>query len=313
MSERTIETLATDVDKSHKGSHRPSFWYRMRPSEIGDECSRYLWLSFRWASLPKAPPGRIARIFSRGNREEENIIDDVQKTGITVMVRDPCTGKQYAVVAARGHMYGLVDGVAFDGSMKYLRRREWAILEAKSHNEKNFRALNKHGLKKTAPKHWAQLQLYMHMLQAKLALYAARNKNDETDLFIEVDYDADGAQMHLERVERIAFSPAAPERISSDPDYYKCSFCNHRDTCLGDTLPLRNCRTCRFSAPIDDGKWLCQRRQEEVDRVTQMRGCELHRWIPTILNAERTNNVSEDIGRYKMRTDGRNLEDAGPE
>src|SRR6188472_1125091 len=57
-------------------------------SIIGHDCDRYLWLSFRWALNPQHE-GRLLRLFSRGDREEAWIVQDLRDAGFSVVDRDP--------------------------------------------------------------------------------------------------------------------------------------------------------------------------------------------------------------------------------
>ena len=50
-------------------------------SEIGHECDRYLWLSFRWAK-PADFDGRMLRLFDTGNHQEPRLIADLRAIGV---------------------------------------------------------------------------------------------------------------------------------------------------------------------------------------------------------------------------------------
>jgi hypothetical protein len=312
MAERVIEQLATDIDAGIEAGFKPSFWYRMRPSELGNDCSRFLWLSFRWATQPTTPPARVIRIFDRGHREEAEIVADIQATGVTLSDRGN-DGKQYAVVFSNGHGYGKVDGAILDQTMKYLSASTaWSILEAKSHKAEKWRALVKHGLAKSFPQHHVQMQVYMHLLSSPVGLYAARNKDTEEDHFVEVTYDRQLAERFLVRADRIVLSPGTPERISTDPDFYACRFCAQRDACHGVKLPLRNCRTCEHSAPVENGDWACRAHGTTLTRKQQEVGCMSHRWIASMIAGTKTNRHGDLNGQYQM-ADGSTLFDNGPE
>lgn len=307
--ELIIEALPRAIDEAHFNAGYAGQWVRLRPSELGHECTRYLYLSFYWATPPEKPDGRVQRVFKRGLREEDRLLDDLRVAGVTVVDKDSATGKQYTVEAVEGHVFGFLDGAAIDPNGRYLPAQEWHVAECKSHSERSFRALEKEGLQKAHPKHFAQMQLYMHITGMPAALYCARNKNNEQDLFIRISYDESYAKRLVKKAEGIVSSAVAPERISADPNFFVCRICPQADVCHGKKKPLRNCRTCVHSQPIAGGKWFCEKRQIELDRMQQAQGCELQRWKPSMINGTQI-DVDGTFVKYRMK-DGSIFTDAG--
>jgi hypothetical protein len=311
FDERVIDVLPDDIDRSIEAGYRARFWLRLRPSELGSDCERYLFLQFRWAARPHTPPGRIIRIFERGEREEKEILSDIGGIGIHVADRGH-DGRQWQIVAARGHMFGRVDAAVLDQSMKYLSSStSWAVLEAKSHKAEKWRAIKKHGLAKAEPKHNVQIRVYMHLMSAELGLYFARNKDTEEDHTVEVKADKDFAERMLAKAERIVFSPQSPVKISTDPTFYMCRMCPVAKVCHGVELPIRNCRTCEYVRPVDNGVWVCDLHKNELSPAQQEAGCPSHRWLPTLISGRRQTQREDAVQVYDL-VDGTRLVDAGP-
>lgn len=304
MSDETVlDALSKRVDDVHYESSRAGFWQRLRPSELGHECSRYLWLSYRWATQPERPPGRTQRIFNRGSREEDRLIDDIRSAGVTVLDRDESTGKQWPVELCNGHVFGWLDGAAIDSDGLFLSKQQWHVLECKSHSERSFKALERDGIQKSQPKHYAQMQLYMLQTGMEVGLYAARNKNTEEDRYIVVSYNKSYAERLHKKAQRIIDTNVSPERISADPHFHVCRYCAQKEVCHGEKLPLRNCRTCLHSKPIEKGQWMCGVTGEVLTKRAQEIGCESHRWLPTMINGDQLDADPTPAGgiRYRMR------------
>jgi hypothetical protein len=66
-----IHTIANLIDEHH-ASQPDEPRLHLGGSMLGHPCDRWLWLSFRWAVREKFP-GRIRRLFRRGNNEEDII------------------------------------------------------------------------------------------------------------------------------------------------------------------------------------------------------------------------------------------------
>src|SRR5208337_73770 len=95
MPELPIQHQLT-VDKIYKYYVDKNIEFR-RPhlgaSQIGEDCQRKLFFSFRWCSLPNFI-GRMQRLFATGKIEEGRVINDLRNIGVCVYDRDPSSGKQ---------------------------------------------------------------------------------------------------------------------------------------------------------------------------------------------------------------------------
>lgn len=269
-------------------------------SVIGGECERELWLGFRWATR-KNFDGRLLRLFDTGHLEEPRLVSDLRAIGCTVMDVDPDTGRQWTVRDdENGHFGGSADGVALGVPEA---PKTWHLVEFKTSNEKKFKTLETKGVRETQPKHFAQMQVYMHLLGLTRALYLAKNKNTD-ELYCErVKHDAAFAIQTIEKARRIVFSPTPPPRPFK-PDFYLCKFCDHRGTCHEGALPERNCRTCIHSEPAEDGTWICAMAALVIPPEEQRKHHPCHRFIPDMLPFEQVDVNGSDIVYEGFYDDG---------
>ena len=256
-------------------------------SAVGGPCERALWFSFRHCCRPSFP-GRMHRLFDRGDMEEPRIVADLQAIGCTVHEADESTGKQFRVEALGGHLSGYMDGAILGVPEA---PKTWHVLEAKTHKAKSWRKLQREGVKKAEPKHYAQCMIYMHLTGMKRALYVAVNKDTE-ELYTErVRYDAVEAEALIERARRVIFAQEPPPRISEKSDYFICRFCDAKDVCFGTTnpvlsVPSLSCRQCCHATPTMDGNahWVCEKHKKGLSLNDQCRTlCEDHLVLPCIL------------------------------
>lgn len=267
----------------------------MGASLIGEPCDRAIWYSFRWATRARHA-GRLLRLFDTGNLAEARFVADLRRIGVTVMDIDPATGRQWTLRDGSGHFGGSMDAVAigFPEAPK-----AWHVCEFKTHNDKSFRKLQADGVEKSKPLHFAQMQVYMHLAGIERAFYLAVNK-DTDELYQErVRYDAEIGLRMVARAERILASPQPPERISADPTWYQCRFCDHAPACHADAVPERHCRSCLHATPVDGGGWACERHKMRLDVRQQRQGCAAHLFIPALVHAEQV-DAGEDWVAYRL-------------
>ena len=251
-------------------------------SIIGRECEAELFWSFRWADSADHP-ARVLRLFARGEREEHVFNDLLRKADVTVWDVDPDTNQQWAVEAVGGHFGGHLDGV-LKGLAEVV---EALVSEQKTHNDRSFKDVRAKGVENSKPEHYAQMQVYMHLMSLSFALYQAVNKNDD-DLYFEiVEYDAAFAERLLAKAEKIITSDFPLTRISDDPTFYKCKFCDQADVCHTRRAPQVNCRTCRWATPELDGnaRWSCGKHNRDLSVEDQRVGCDSHNYLPTLLQS----------------------------
>jgi len=251
-------------------------------SEIGHHCERYLWYKFR-GSFDDSFDGRLYRLFNRGHREEAVFVEELRGIGCEVYECDE-DGQQFEVVAIDEHFKGHADAVCrgVPGAEK-----TWHLVEMKTFNSKDFAKLQKEGVEKHKPQHFAQMQVYMHLLELTRALYLAVNK-DNDELYAErIKAEKTAAETLLKRADRIIRSPEIPPRPYPRSDYYLCKWCPAQNLCWGEAdeavpVPSLDCRQCCHATPIEGGQWRCERGK---DFGTP---CKDHLFLPGYLETEGT-------------------------
>jgi hypothetical protein len=150
----------------------------------------------------------------------------------------------------------------------------------------------------------------MHLLGAERGFYLAVCKNDDSLYSERVRPDPVAAERLLAKAEAIINAPSPPAKLSDDPDYFLCRWCDHKDICHGEERAERNCRTCLNATPVADGQWHCAVRDMFLSYRNQRAGCmSTHRYIPDLVAGEQT-DVRGDAVVYRMR-DGAEWVDAG--
>jgi hypothetical protein len=242
-------------------------------SEIGEECERRLWYSFRWA-WQEPIEGRILRLFDTGKREEERLIADLRASGIEVSNIDPDTNEQWRYQDCDGHF-----SIGLDGVIHGLKEsNKWHVLECKTHNKKSFDDLEKKGVLLSKPTHYIQCQVGMGQAGLERALYLAQCKDDDRLYAERIRLDRDTYKSTMLKAKRIIEAESTPDRLSQDPSFYKCRFCPFSSICHDKGQPEVNCRTCVHSTPIKHGQWSCA-----VDGPCPA-ACTMHLFIPSILH-----------------------------
>lgn len=248
-------------------------------SIIGHECDRYLWLAFRNA-FRATFTGRILRLFDTGQREEARIIEELKAIGVQVEGEKP----QIAISAVGGHFRGHLDGMGLGIPEA---PKTWHVLEFKTHNSKSFAKLEKEGVQKSKPMHYAQMMVYMGCTLTTRALYVAVCK-DTDDIYTErVRFDADAFAAIMRRAQDIISAITPPPRCATRPDDFRCKFCDAAAVCWGAKptvpLPCQSCRSCCHATPVtgegEAAEWTCAKGfpMEQGDT------CKAHLLIPDII------------------------------
>lgn len=265
-------------------------------SLIGTECTRSLWYSFRWATRARHT-GRLLRLFERGQLEEARFIAALRAIGVTVMDIDPETGRQWTVRDSSGHVGGSMDAVCIGLPEA---EKTYHLLEFKTHSAKSFTSLVKDGVEKSKPLHYAQMLLYMELSGLTRAMYLAVNKDDEQLYSERVHADPAQAMRLIAKGQRVVQTTTPPERISTDPAWFQCKFCDHRPVCWEGELPARHCRSCLHSSPIENGSWRCEKHDRQISTKEQRAGCPDHLLVPQFVAGEQI-DADENSVTYRLK------------
>lgn len=268
------------IDKHYEDQQDPNR-YHLGCSTLGHKCERWLWLSFRWAVTEKFP-GRMLRLFERGQLEEDRLVKMLRAIGCNVLAFDH-EGKQFRVDFG-SHVSGSTDGVIESGLPESPDKVH--VVEFKTHSLKSFNDLVKNGVEKSKPMHYAQMQVYMEGMGYDRAFYIAVCKNDDQLYTERVKLDRDHALRLIEKGKRIALSDRMPPPLAgASPSWFECKFCPAYDNCHQDQpIEAKNCRTCVHSVPTEDSKWQCSKWNSEIPKDVQPKGCDEYEIHPDMVN-----------------------------
>jgi hypothetical protein len=273
-------------------------------SQLGDECDRRLWYAFRWIFAAESFSGRMLRLFETGEREEVRMLAELRAIGCEV------SGEQERVRACGEHLRGKLDGRVI--GLPEAPKTEH-IIECKTHSLKNFKAVQKHGVKHAKFAHWVQMQIYMHLTGLQRALYMAHCK-DTDDLYTErVEYDLVFCARAVARAERIIAAHEPPQKLHENPASraaFQCSYCPAKGVCHESAEPRRTCRSCISATPIAGG-WHCDRLNIPLDRDAQQKGCPDHRYLPKLVHGQQVDYVLETHQLIYEMPDGSEWIDGG--
>lgn len=283
------DALYNNQDSSHR-------WH-LGASVIGRKCAREIFYTHRWAKDRKVIP-RMLRLFNRGHREEAQIIAWLRDAGITVIEGE--NGEQIRVMDSTGHFGGSLDCEL--AGVPDIPGGETAVGEFKTHNAKSFANICALGVQQHKPEHFTQMAIYMAARARRFAVYVAVNKDDD-DLYIEIiewGKDTQAAVTRAnERANGILTDDTPPPRLSDDPSFWLCRFCDFHSICHGKETPAINCRTCAHAGVGEDGTWTCARFDHVFTKSLEERdgaemydgepprmadGCEAHVYNPHLLN-----------------------------
>lgn len=206
-------------------------------SAIGDQCSRKLWYSYHDGLQEKFDAATIMR-FEDGHRSEALIAQRLKDTPGIRLITEDSNGNQIGVEdfdgRFRGHLDGKIQGLVQDP-------HKWYVWEAKCTNLtkfskfKNLKAdVGEHQtLKQWDGTYYAQAQAYMgytNICQHYLTVCTPGGREWESviTLFNKSDFD-----FIKDKAKRILEAKAPLARLSNDPSWYQCKWCNFRDHCHG--------------------------------------------------------------------------------
>jgi hypothetical protein len=283
-------------------------------SEVGKPCARAVWYSFRRVHTVKHT-GRMLRLFARGHREEDVVLLYLRQAGITVRdyskrlclyppsqtyvllewdeeVVDELddvseNAGHIAQAAARGqgpdqwefkdgHFSGSGDGKVVSGMPQCLTLGD-GLWECKTSNEKRFKLVKAKGVVQTNPTHFVQMQMYMHYLGLRWALYMVVNKNDDEMHSEVILYKPEVAQYYVDRAKGIIAQNFAPPKIANSASWWQCRFCDFADVCHHGAPAKVNCRSCTHASATAGRTWACALHKAEIPLDFQLKGCS--QWV----------------------------------
>ncbi len=294
--------LVEKIYAAYAARQTPRHSRRIGHSWLGNECMRALFYKWRWCYEPTAFDGRMLRLFETGQLEEARFNRDLKSVGAVVHDSNPDKpSEQISVATHGGHHFGFLDAVAqyVPGAFD---ENAFCVVEQKTHNEKSFAKLEKEGVERAKPEHYVQMQGYMRDIGIDQALYMAKNKNTD-HLYCEFVRRDERYGKHLEERARLLVSLTdLPDRIHSDPGFFKCKFCDAARVCHYGEPVTRNCRNCAHSTALDgDGKWWCELHGKRISTEQQEAGCNRHIYLPSLVPGEQIDaSADENWIEYKL-------------
>lgn len=190
---------------------------------------------------------------------------------------------QYRMSGCGGHFGGSLDGVAkFPPALGI---DEPVLLEFKTNcTGAGFTKLFTEGIEIHKPQHFVQTSTYGYKYNLNHVLYLNINKNDD-DLYVELaalKHDV-GQQAEL-KAERIIMSQKPPAKLSPNPSFFKCKYCDAKDLCHGDAFAEKNCRSCIHARPVDGAEWFCEVYNDQIPREIVPQACDSYSSITAISN-----------------------------
>lgn len=260
--------------------------HHLGASVIGNQCSRYIWMHFRWV-LEEIVKPRMARLWHRGHREEPVIIQQLRGIGFTIKDITE-NGEQIKIArdSADGHFGGSLDALAMLPT-RYGLPQFWILLEMKTVGSKYFKDMLNLGVFKAREQYYRQMCVYAYKLSQQgtyglitHALFYAVNKDtDEVDIeFIKLDHKL--GQEEVEKAEAIAKQYYPPLRLSENASDFRCKMCMMHRLCHLNEPYRKNCRSCRFAEPVAQGQWQCHHHNAIIPKEFLIKGCESWESLP---------------------------------
>lgn len=280
-------------------------------SQIGAECSRQLFYSFRQVQRPSFDAQTLKR-FADGHASELVAVARL-KAATELEVHDlDDTGEQFGFKDLGGHFSGHMDGVILG---LHQAPKTWHVLEIKASakwqdlDKAKKKVGDKSALREWNPVYYAQAVLYMDYagLDRHYTVVVSPGCRDWTS--VRTDADPAWAGVLKAKAERIIFTDTAPDRIG-DATNFKCKWCDFANICHEGKMAERHCRTCLYSVVQRGGGWACEQFGHELDKSAQEAGCQSHRFLPSLVHGEQI-----DAGTWgvKYRMAAGEWIDAGPE
>jgi hypothetical protein len=208
-------------------------------SRLGVSCSRAL--QYEYLKEPRDQPftGKLLRVFELGHVLEGMAIKWLEGAGFEIAACQP-DGGQFGFSTAGGRIKGHVDGIIYNAPAE-IGMGFPALWECKSMNAKSWKQTVDKGVRVAKPIYAVQVALYQAYMEATVpgistnpALFTSVNK-DTSEIYHElVAFDAALAQEASDRGVNILRATVAGEtlpRISLDPDFFECRFCDWKDKC----------------------------------------------------------------------------------
>ena len=201
-------------------------------SMLGDPCARKIQYSYLHTEIDPGAgfSAQTLRIFQVGHMLEEAIIKWFRQAGFDLRNQKK-NGEQFGFSIADDQIQGHIDGVLVGGPEGVHYPALW---ECKTMKNTKFNAFVKYGIAKANPQYYTQINLYQAYMDLtdNPTIFTAINK-DTAEIYHEaVPFNSQVAQETSDKAVRViqAGSQMLP-RVSDDPSYFCCNWCDYRRRC----------------------------------------------------------------------------------
>lgn len=185
--------------------------------------------------------------------------------------------KQWGFTDHEGHFAGSNDGKIKDLTRWFPLAKGWGLLECKTAGQKAFDEMLKQAVQQSKPEHYIQMQEYMKYMDLPWALYVMVCKNND-QIYVEfVTRKIEVGDAYSHRAGQVISAQLPPPRISSDPSFFGCRFCDIKRLCHYGEEVEKNCRSCQFASPGPDKTWVCGLHRKPIPAHFIPKGCD--KWV----------------------------------
>lgn len=290
-------------------------------SEIGNECWRYLFYSFRGCakrgldlSVEKNPELIAKESLGIRRTGGGQIQEDIMAKRlrmlpyIQLLTKDPQNEKeQIGFKLLLGHFNGHCDGM-IKGIIE--APNTWHVWENKACGDKKFtelqNAIIKYG-EKEALYNWnivyyAQAQIYMLCSQTERHYLTVVDSGGIKWESIRTEFNRTYAEGLIEKAKTIIFDNwNIPPKMNNNREFFQCKWCHFHGICHDGNFPDVNCRSCRYREPIKDGENKCLLHDKIVPNEMLNVSCSDHVYNPAVVPATLVEH-QEDGCVYKTDT-----------
>lgn len=280
--DQTLEAMDEQIVIEYQKKEKPRHY--LGASEIGHECWRKLFYSFRNASIKTFDKDENHAAFYNEVKRIKAVEDGHYQEILTVKRlralpyielhnTDESKGEdeQIGFEMLLGHFRGHVDGI-IRGLIQ--APKTWHIFEYKSKEQKFVNKLlkliseigEKNALQKWDTEYFNQAQIYMHafkLLRHYMVVGLPGGRGHET---CRTDYNKAIAEGIITKAQVIIFNnDDIPEKLRENREFFQCKWCEYSGICHDGDIPLVHCKTCRYSEPVKNGERFCHYKEQIID------------------------------------------------
>lgn len=262
-------------------------------SQIGDECWRKLFYSFRKAAKRVIPASNL-RAIQDGYIQEPVMAARLQMLpNIELHTVDPKNPEEQISFSLlldhfKGHCDGMIKGILE-------APQTWHVWEHKSVNQTKYNKLKsireKKG-EKLALKEWDivyydQAIIYMHESKTERHYLTVTTPGGRDYLSVRTEYNKKYAEGIITKAKVIIFDNwILPARLSNKREFFKCGWCDYQGICHDGKFADINCKTCRYSESIKDGETKCTLPENHDKTLENFNSCDNHLYNPALISAK---------------------------